>query len=297
MAGLGSYSYGDTTIKQSLWDDLKDLYAAETYVSSSSAKVSVSQKVHSWNVDPISSVTGGSGTLELADTTYTGNDPELITNNTQIIEYGFAVASSSENSDHAGIKSKFAREQMKAMKKWKNNLEVSAVAGTLVSGTGTAARTMQGFARFATLTTGHSGVSLTSDILDSLLGNAWDFGGGEHDTILVGRTLKGRISSFTAGNTKNVDASEATIYGRVDVYESDMGRVKIILHRFVNNLSANTYNSLVSYMQDFVQIGFLDEPHFEDRAKTGYYKPGAVVGEATVQLSNRLAAQLARGLL
>lgn len=297
MAGLGSYSYGDTTIRESLWDGMKDLYAEETYVTSNSQIVSVSQKVHSWNVDPIANVTAGAGTLELADTTYSGNDPELISNHTQIIEYGFAVAGTVGNADHAGFKDKFAREQMKAMKRWKKNLELSAVAGTMVSGTGTAARTMQGFARFATLTTGHSGVSLTSDMFDTFLQNAWEFGGAEHDTVLVGRTLKARISSFTVGNTRNVPASEATLYGRVDVYDSTVGRVSVVLHRFVNNLSANTYNSLVSYISDFVGIGFLDKPHYEERAVTGYYKPGAVVGEATVQLANRLAGQLIRGLL
>lgn len=297
MAGTGSFSYGDTTQRESLWDGLKDLYGEETYVTSTSARVDVGQKVHGWNVDPIANVTAGVGTMELSDTTYVGNDPELITNHTQVIEYGFAVSMSNQNAEHVGMKDKFAREQMKAMKKWKKNFELSAVAGTLVSGTGTAARTMQGFARFATLSTGHSGVSLTSDIFDGLLQNAWEFGGAEHDTVLVGRTLKARISSFTVGNTRNVDASEATLYGRIDVYDSTVGRVKVILHRFANNLSANTYNSMVTYIQDFVQIGFLDEPHYEDRAKTGYYKPGAVVGEATVQLSNRLAAQLVRGLL
>lgn len=297
MAGTGSYSYGDTTQRESLWDGMKDLYAEETYVTSNSAKVDVLQKVHGWNVDPIPNVTSGAGTLELSDTTYAGNNPEFITNTTQIIEYGFAVSMSNQNADHAGIKDKFAREQMKAMKQWKKNFELSAVAGTLVSGTGTAARTMQGFARFATLSTGHSGVSLTSDMLEAFLGNAWQYGGGEHDTVLVGRTLKQRISSFTAGNTRNVDASEATLYGRIDIYDSNTGRVKVVLHRFVNNLSANTYESLVTYIQDFVAIGFLDEPHYEDRAKTGYYKPGAVVGEATVQLANRLGAQLVRGLL
>lgn len=296
MAGTGSFTYGDTTQRESLWGTLRDLYGEETFVTSRAKSMEVTQKVHSWNVDPIPNVTAGAGTMELADTTYTGNSPELLSNHTQIIEYGFAVSASNQNADHAGFADKFAREKEKAMKKWKKNFELSAVAGTIVSGTGTAARTMQGFARFATLTTGHSGVSLTSDMLDVFLGNAWEFGGGEHDMVLVGRTLKARISSFTVGNTRNVDASEASLYGRIDVYDSNTGRVQIKLHRFANNLSANTYESLVTYIEDMVAVGFLDAPHFEDRAKTGYYQAGAVVGEATVALTNRLGCQLIRGL-
>lgn len=293
---MANYSYGDTTAKESLWDQIKDLQAIENYVTSNADKVTVTQKVHSWNEDPIAQITSGAGTAELADTTYTGTNPILRSNHTQIIERGFRVASTAQNSDHAGFESKFAREQMKKMKEWKENFEISATVGTLVSGTGTAARTMQGFLRFGTLATGQSGVSLTSDMLNSYLGNAYD-GGEDHDTILVGRVLKERISSFTVGNTRNVDAKQAILVGRVDVYDSDHGRVDIIKHRHVNKAAANTYNVLASYIKDYVAVGFLDEPHMEERPNTGYFKSGAIVGEATVQLANSLAAQLVRGLL
>jgi hypothetical protein len=134
-------------------------------------------------------------------------------------------------------------------------------------------------------------------MLNTFLKNAWQ-AAGDHDTLLVGPTIKSRISGFvTGGNTRNVAASEAAVVGRIDVYDSDYGRVDVVLHRYVNNLAANTYEVLVSYVRDFVQIGFLDQPHYEERAITGYYKPGAVVGEATCQLANRLAGQLIRGLL
>lgn len=293
---MSSYSYGDTTIKESLWDQIKDLDPIETFVTSNAAKVKVSQKIHSWNVDPMQLDTNSVGTVENADTSYSATNPELMFNTTQIIEKGIRVSATSQNSEHAGMDDKFAREQLKKMKEWKRVMEIGATVGTLASGTGTAARTMQGFVRFATLTTGLSGVSLTSDMFNTFLKNAWE-AGGEHDTVLVGATLKSRISSFTVGNTRNISAEEAALVGRVDTYDSDYGRVEIVLHRFINQASSNTYNSMATYIKDYVQIGFLDEPHFEDRAISGYYKAGSIVGEGTVQLSNRLAAQLVRGLL
>lgn len=291
----GAYSYGDTTIKESLLNEIIDLDPLETFVTSNAGTIPVTQHFHGWNVDPITTQTNGSGAAELSDTTYAATNPEYITNSTQIIEKGWQVSRSAQNSDHAGMESKIAREKMKKMKEWKQNFEISATVGTLVSGTGTAGRTMQGFVRFATLTSGHSGVSLTSDMLNEFLKNAWA-AAGEHDTVLVGATLKSRISSFTVGNTRNVKAEDASLVGRIDVYDSDFGRVDVVLHRYINQAAANSYNVLATYIKDYVNVGYLDEPHEEDRPAAGYYANGAVVGEATVQLGNRLAASLYRGL-
>jgi len=291
-AVAGAFSYGDGSSRESLWDQIKDLDPIELFVTSNAGSVSITNKVHSWVIDPITATSSQAGIVELTDTSYAATAPTLLTNTTQIIEKGIAVGMTDQNTKHAGFADRFAREQLKKMKEWKQQLEFSAVAGSLTSGTGTAARTMKGLAGFAsTLTTTQgSGVSLTSDMLNSYLGNAWT-AGGDHDTILVGRTLKERISSFTVGNTRNIDAKAAELVGRVDIYDGDHGRVEIVKHRYVNYISGTVTNTLVSYIKDFVQIGFLDEPHYEDRARTGYYKAGAIVGEATIQVDNELAVQ------
>lgn len=293
---MTAYSYGDTTTRESLWNQIKDIERNETYVTSHSGTVKVTQKVHSWNTDPMAQQTNGAGTVEGADTTYSATNPTLYSNNTQIIEKGIKVVMTSQNSDHAGFKDKFAREQAKKMREWKNNFEISATVGTLTSGTGSAARTMQGFLRYATLSTGMSGVSLTSDMFNDFLGTAWDQG-SEHKITLVGRTMKARISGFTTSNTREINAEDKKVVNTISIYESDYYTTEVVLHRYVNQLAANTYNVLATYDPDFVSIGFLDEPHFEERATGGYYKAGAVVGEATVQLANPLAAQTVRGLL
>lgn len=294
---MSVYSYGDVSMRESLWDTIKDLNPLETYFTSNARKVKVSNKVHSWLEDPIASITTSAGTAELADTSYAGTNPTLRSNHTQIIERGYKVPMTDENADHAGFDSRVARERMKKMLEWKETFEIGATVGTLVSGTGTAARSMQGFVRFAsTLVTGHSGVSLTSDMLNDFLKNAWE-AGDKHDTLLVGALLKRRISAFTESNTKNVEAEDGVIVGRVDVYDSDFGRVDIVLHRHINKAAANTYNVLATYIKDYTFIGELDAPHFEDRAKTGYFEAGSIVGEVTAGIANEKAAQLIRGLL
>lgn len=286
MAPTAGYSYGDLSMREDLSDQIKDIDVIETRVSSSSETVTVTNKVHSWVADPIDVVSAQAGAAEMADTTYVQTNPSLGTNTTQIIEYGVAVAGTEMNTKHAGFADKFAREKLKKMKTWKNQLEFSAVAGALVSGTGTAARTMKGIANFASSNkTGRTAISLTSDILNELLKAGYDLG-AKYDTCLVGSTLKQRISSFTSPNTRNVDASTATVVYRVDVYDSDFGRIEIYPHQYVNKAFSQTYLGLILYQSDVVRIGVMDPVHYEDRAITGYYKAGAIVGEYTVEVGN-----------
>lgn len=289
----GAYSQGDLSVRESLWDQIKDLDALENYVTTNAGSVTATQKLHSWLTDPITATSSQVGTAEFADTTFAATNPTLNYNVMQIIEKGIAVAMTDQNSKHAGYSDRFAREQLKKMKEWKQQLEFSAVAGAMVTGDGTSARTMKGLTGFAStlVSTLSSGVSLTSDMLNAYLGNAWAVG-AEHDTVLVGRTLKERISSFSAGNTRSIDAKEAEVVGRVDVYDSDHGRVEIVKHRYVDSSpNAVALPVLITYIKDYVQTAFLDEPHYEDRARTGYYKAGAIVGEATLQVDNEKAVQ------
>lgn len=297
MAPLAGYSYGDISTREDLADQIKDIDVIETRVSSSSETVSVTNKVHSWPLDPIEVVSSQVGTAEMADTSYVIVNPTLATNTTQIIEFGVSVGATNINSDHAGYTDKFAREKLKKMKTWKNQLEFSAVAGARVSGTGTAARTMAGIASFAaTNKTGFSSVSLTSDILNLIIRRGYDVG-AKFDTILVGSIMKQRISSFTSPNVRNVEASSGVVVFRVDVYDSDFGRLEIYPHQYVNSAFAQTQNGLIAYQGDIVRVGVMDSVHFEDRAITGYYKAGSVVGEYTVEVGNEKAVSWSFGLL
>lgn len=297
MAITGGFSYGDPSSREDLSDTIKDLDVIDTWVSSHSSTVPVTNKVHSWIIDPITAVTTQAGTAEGADTVYATTNPSLVTNTTQIIEYGVQVTMTNQHTDHAGFDDKFAREKLKKMKQWKNQLELSVVAGALVSGTGTAARTMKGIAQFAaTNVTGFSSVSLTSDIFNTVMGVGWD-NGAEFDTVLAGKVLKQRISAFTAGNVRNVAAEDAIIVGRVDTYDSDFGRVTVVKHRYVNSAITQTQNGLVFYMSDYVSLGVMDGVHYEDRPATGYFKVGSVVGEYTLEQKNEKSSAWTYGLL
>ena len=178
---------------------------------------------------------------------------------------------------------------------------VSPPAITFVGGTGTGASAycyIAGVARASAglvsmigglgtvaANTGNNGsvlTTLTPTMLNGYLGQS-DANGATIDTVLVNSTMKSRISGFTANNTRNVDASAAELVGRVDTYDSDFGRIKIIYHRNI------VTSALLGYIGDYMNMGFLDPMHWEDRPAAGYYLAGAYVGEVTYQLSNPLA--------
>lgn len=297
MAITGGYSYGDVSSREDLSDTIKDLDVIDTWVSSHLSTVPVTNKVHSWVLDPITAVSSQAGTVEGADTIYATVVPTLLTNTTQIIEYGVQVTMTNQHTDHAGFTDKFAREKLKKMKQWKNQLELSLVAGAKVSGTGTAARTMAGIAlNVTTNTSGFSSISLTSDILNMILGIGWD-NGAEYDTVICGKVLKQRISSFSTPNTRTVAAEDAIIVGRVDTYDSDFGRITVVKHRYVNSATAQTQNGLLAYMTDYFSLGVMDAVHYEDRPATGYFKVGSIVGEYTLEQKNEKASSYHFGFL
>jgi hypothetical protein len=250
-AESGAFSYGDSSAKASLWDQIKDLDPEETYLSSTASNIDVTNKIHSWVIDPITATSSQAGVAENTDTSYAATAPTLLFNTTQKIEKGIAVDSTDQATKHAGFSDRFAREQLKKMKEWKQQLEFSAVAGALVSGTGTAARTMAGIVAFASTlaTTQGSGVSLNSDMLNSYLGNAWE-AGADHDTVLAGRSLKERISMFTAGNTRTLAAGDKRLVAAIDVLNF-VGHLKQSYLREVSKIFL-TYQVKIERIQQWI---------------------------------------------
>ena len=289
-AEAGAFSYSDGSARESLWDQIKDINATADFVTSNAEVISVTNKIHAWVSDPIATTSSQAGVAENTDTSYAAVQPTTMFNTTQKIEKGIAVDSTDQSTKHAGFADRFAREKVKKMAEWKQQLEFSAVAGALASGTGTSARTMAGIAAFASPLTSTlaSGVSLTSAMLNDWLGNAWDQG-ADHDTILVPRALKERISMFTQNTTQQISAKDYTSVGKIDIYISDHGEQEVIKHRYVDNVTGAVTHALITYIKDYIQVGVMDEVHYEDRAKTGMYSKGAICGEYTIQVANNKA--------
>lgn len=269
--------------KESLWDMIVTIDPLETFVSSNAPTVKVGDIQHQWVQKNPRSVASRSA-VEGKDPTFDNTSTSRDSNWTQIIQIGYELTGSRVAANTIGG-DLMSRERNEAMRSLKNSLEFDLIRGTLVTGNASTARRMKGMTSFAsTLATSQSGVSLSEKILNDYLGNAWDQG-TEIDTLLVGKVLKARISGFTSGNTKNVEASEATLYGRVDVLDTDYGRVRVLKHRYVTQ-SGDTNYDLLGYDSGYVHVGVFRSPKVEALAKTGDSEREQVIGEFTLQVDN-----------
>lgn len=277
-----TYTYDDRAIRESLLDIITNIDPEENTLYSSLKKSTAGQPYHQWLTDTLATP-ALVARVEGFDPTFADRtNPARRANYTQIISAEFQVSGSERASNTAGFKDRYTYEMDKAMKEWKRYAEFALVRSTLVSGTGSAARQMAGVkAQITTLSTSQSGVSLNETIMNSYLQNAWDQG-GVVDMILVGGTLKRRISGFTASNTRFVQAKSSEINNVIDVYESDFGRVEIAKHRYVTQ-PGDVNNDIIGLQKDKWAVAHLDEPHYEEIAKTGYSSKGMIVGELTLE--------------
>ncbi len=237
---------------------------------------------HEWPVDALKTP-AANAQIEGADATFTARvSPTRANNLCQIVKIEFAVSGTEDSVTNAGMAKRYAYEMNKAMKEWSNDMEFALMRGTIASSSGSAVRSMKGLkAAITTNATAQSGTSLSENMLNDYLGTTWEQG-GEVDEVYVGKTLKRRISGFTAGSTKNVQADEKRLINTVEVYESDFGMLKLFKHRYVTQSGDNNLD-IVGIEAARFRVALLRAPKHEALAKTGDAVKGHIVGEGTLE--------------
>lgn len=283
MAQAFNFTYDDNAIREDLLDLIVNIDPEEDQLYVGLAKHKASQPYHQWLTDTLAAV-GLNAQVEGFDPAFAARtNPQRKANYTQIISAEFAVSDSERNSNTAGFKDRYSYEMQKAMLEWRRFAEFAIVRGSLASGTGSAARQLAGvFAQITTLATNAASVSLSENMMNSFLQNAWDQGGNV-DMILVGGTLKRRISGFVNTNTRFVDATTSNVNNTINVYDSDFGRVEIHKHRYVSGQTGDVNRTMVGLQKDKWAIAHLDEPHYQEVPRTGYSSKGMIVGELTLE--------------
>ena len=144
---------------------------------------------------------------------------------------------------------------------------------------------MRGVKNSLSLASPQSGVSLTEAILNDYLQLVWD-NGSEVNAIYCPMYMKRKISGFTAGSTKNIDAEDKRLVNCVDIYEADAASVvKLFAHRYVT-VSGDTNYDVVGVNEEALQIDWLRRPFDREIARTGDSTKGEVVGECTFVCKN-----------
>jgi hypothetical protein len=280
--GVVAFTYDDQAAKEDLLEILTNISPLETQLVSGLATGTASSRWHQWTIDSLTAA-GDNAQVEGADATYHSlTNPERLTNHTQIIKRGFYVTDSERAADTVGFEDRFKYEGIKEMKTLKNELEYAVLRGSLVSGTGSAARKMRGIRASLSLVTAQSGVSLSESILNDYFQLVWTNTGTQIKEVYVPMYLKRKISAFTAGATKNVNVTDKRLIGSVNVYESDSASmVKLFAHRYMT-ISGDTNYDILGIDPEYFRIDYYRKPLMRELAKTGDSTKGEVLVEATL---------------
>ena len=277
-----SYSYDDLAIREDLLGIMTNLSPTETQLLSGLATSSATQIQHQWLTKTLSDVKTNAY-VEGVDASYPSlTNPARLMNYTQIFRNGYQVSGTDRAANTAAFADRYKEEAMQAMIESKNDIEYALMRGSLVCGSGTAARQLRGIKNWLSLATSQSGVSLSENILNDYFNLVWD-NGTEVNAVYVPMRLKRRISGFTAGATKNVNLTDRRLVNAVDVYEADAARmVKLFAHRYVYVSGDNNYD-VVGINEDLFKVAYFRKPKTQELAKTGDSSKGEVISELTME--------------
>lgn len=303
--------------REDLEDVIWELDPLEFYCQTNFDRVDANATFHEWETD-ITVAPATNAQLEGNDGAFTSIvSPTRVGNYCQILKKEFLVSGTQEVVAKAGRKSELQRQVKKQMKELKNDFEFALVRNQLSSvGGATTARQLGSIESWiASTDNGGNGVRATTTASAStgaFSGNAtgvitdgtttgplvetsikealrltW-VSGGQDPIILVGSTQKIAISAFSGIATKTTyipnDQERATILASADMYVSEYGYHKVILHRHVRA------SIVLALDPDYWAIAFLRAPFMEDLAKTGDGFKKALRLEATLVCRNHLAS-------
>jgi len=285
---FGLHTYDDAVRREDLLDVISDVSPDDNPLSTMLGTTTAKGTYHEWSEDYISRPSSVASSYEGKTTTYSDlTQPSRRGNFTHIISQSFKVSGTERAVAVAGMSDPYQYQKGKALRTWKNNLEYALLRSTAASGSSGVARTMIGIAAVVTshYTNRNSGTSLTEDMLLDGIQDVWTDVGSDSvcDLILTTMPLKRRISSFTAGSTKYIDASDKKLVRPVEVYESDAGLVRIMAHKDVANSATTPGPMILGLREDKWKVAYLRRPASEERPKDGDYTGGEIIGEMTLE--------------
>lgn len=294
------YTYPDVARRESLLDAMNMLEPTDTQLLSGIMQGAANNTLHEWTIDTLEAVGDNAQPEAGAAPADASNDPTRPQNVTQIFAKT-AQVSGSENADNLKRVSgkRMNRELVKKMKAMKNDIELALIRGTIASGaasnTTANARRLKGVKSWITTnTSNYSGVSLTETILNDIFEAQWNQG-AQADTVYSSMKGKRRISSFTAGATKQIPYDDRRLILAIDVYQSDAAKmVKLFPHRHVTRAAdygttATPGFDLLSLVEDTWGTAWYRRPFTQDLAITGDYVAKEMITELTLEARNQLA--------
>ena len=277
-----------TTQHEDLLDFIADVSPDDNPLSTMFGTTTATNTIHSWTEDYQGRPSSVNSSVEGAEATFADLvNPTKRTNITQIITKTFKVSGTAKQANVAGMSDMYAYQGTKASKIWKNDLEYAILRASLTSGNSGVAAQMIGIQAVVTshYTNLNSGTSLSEEHLNSMvLGVATDVGNDQlFDMLILPLQLRQKVSTFTAGATKNVDASDKRLTRPVAVYESDFNVIKIFPHKDVLNSAATPGPTVLGLREDAWKLAYYRKPFRKELPENGDYAAGEIIGEVTLE--------------
>jgi len=306
-------------IREDLEDVIYDLFPADTYLYNNLESVTATNTFHEWQTDSLAAA-ATNRQLEGDDASYaTLGATTRMGNYTQISRKTFLISGTLEAVKKAGRKSEIARIGMKKMREFKRDVEYalignqassaggngagtarssggmeSWIASTDHSGNGvrtttTASCSTVGFSSGVVVapTDGTTTAALTQGKLVEGIGLAWTQG-GDPSVLLMDKTQKANFDTFAgvAQQTNELNGKAATIVNTVDLFKSDYGTHKAILHRYIRS------GVVLGIDPEYWGVAWLEgrRPAMQTLAKTGDGEKRMILGEYCLVARNPLAS-------
>jgi hypothetical protein len=229
-------TYDTVGNREDLLDVITNISPTDTPFLSRFGRSPAKGALHEWLTDNLANAADNAA-IEGADYTFTKRTSRTrLQNHVQFFNTPVEVSDLQRAVDTAGLEDEFDYQMVKAMKEHARDIELALVTGTANSGASGTARRLRGVLSWLETTvatgTGTGNEALTADMFNSTLQAIWAEG-GMPDYAYANGYQKRVISGFTGNNTRNINADEKEIVIGVDIYDSDFGRIKVVLHRFM----------------------------------------------------------------
>ncbi|MBI4567306.1 MAG: DUF5309 family protein [Planctomycetes bacterium] len=229
----------------------------------------------------------GHAALEGEDAAASAERARVVKSNfTQIFTETVKVSGTLDSLGIIGADREFDYQLVNRLRELTRNLERSVLCGvksaSTPEGSDTVRRTMQGMLPSVSAgVTDAGGDPLTEAVLNGALRAVWELGGAPNAIVCNGYQ-KRQISSFITTGAQYEKAGADTARALIGVYESDFGRQKVILSRWMPKDQA-----LLLDLERVKVLPLVGRSFFARQlAAAGDYRLAQIVGEYTLEIHN-----------
>ncbi len=220
--------------RDDLYGVITNIAPTDTPMLSSFKAARATNTYTEWLTDSLATATSNKFLEGSSATNATLTARSRVGNYLQIFRKVFEVSDTTRAIDNVGLTDEYTYQAERAMKELARDIEWTLVNGTSASGDSATVRSLAGVSAFVTTNVKTSGTAriLTETLYNDNLQVIYGVGGNPDATYAAGWG-KRKISAFTATSTRFIDTDQKLMIAGIDIYDSDFGRQKIKLDRYV----------------------------------------------------------------